>query len=264
MNTEIPTWPAQADLERMHAATVAGIQEHRRSQRRSKIAAVAVTAVLAMGFTAGTVISLPKGDVVAGPATTTAQPSHPGGPYKIDDTLEAFNGLSYDYDPVRLPNQLAELSELVVSGTVAGFREGRSLALAGNYPADGSRSVVLVLTHVTAARGELVDGNDGRIYVELRNPGHPDPSFYDKAFPSGAVVVAYLVPAPAGQPRADIDVTAASRAAGVPAGQTLYLPANPQGLIMQFSGEDVVWPLIGAHKPGSIAETLPEGDLIAE
>ncbi|MBT2596854.1 hypothetical protein [Arthrobacter sp. ISL-72] len=224
-----------------------------------------MTAVLAMGFTVGTVISLPKGDIGARPATTTAQASHPGGPYTIDDTLGAFNGLSYDYDPFRSPNQLAEHSELVISGTVAGFREGRSLALAGNEQVVGSKSVVLVLTDITTARGDLADGNDGHIYVELRNPGHPDPSYYDRAFPSGALVVAYLVPAPTEQPRADIDETYASRrAAGLPDGQRLYMPTNPQSLIMQFNGEDVVWPLIGAHKPGNIANTLPGGGLIAE
>ena len=89
-------------------------------------------------------------------------------------TLEPFRGPVYDYDPSRSPDELARQSRLVVSGTIAAVREGRTTV----YPAsaagiEGPTSIVLVITDVTAVRGQQQEDNDGNAYVELQAPGIP-------------------------------------------------------------------------------------------
>ena len=185
-------------------------------------------------------------------------------PYSANDTVAAFRGLTYDYDPLRSPDELAKLSKIVVSGIVAQVQAGRTTKFPGNDEAKGSTSIVLVLANAKVITGELDAGGDGIVYIELPNPGRPDSAYYNKAFPTGASVAAYLVPAPDGLPTEGIDVAIEDPNAGRPQGQPLYLPANPQGLAIQFGAEDIVWPLIGAQEPGRISETLPGGDLIAE
>ncbi|WP_458112738.1 hypothetical protein M1D88_00810 [Arthrobacter sp. R1-13] len=177
--------------------------------------------------------------------------------YRAEDTLRAFAGLSYDYDPLRSPEALAALSQVIVQGTVEGVRDGRTSNT-------GTVSVVLIVNTGSVVKGELPPGNDGNVYLELRGSGSPDPSYYTKALPNGAAVVAYLVPAWDGTPKEGTDVRIENPQAGRPDGQALYLPAGPQGLVLQVGEQDVVWPLIGARAPGKIADTLPGGDLIRE
>lgn len=202
--------------------------------------------------------------LLAGCAAASAPASEPEASYREDDTLGSFYGLSYDYDPVRSPDELAKLSDLVISGSVTGVREGRTTTFPKNDTIKGSTSIVLAVKSTQAVRGELPSGNDGNIYIELSNPGQKDPAAYDKAFPVGSSVVAYLVPAGDGQPREGVDVAIENPEAGRPDGQSLYLPANPQGLSLQVDDRDVVWPLIGAQKSGKIADAFPGGDLIGE
>lgn len=176
--------------------------------------------------------------------------------YRAEDTLAAFSGVTIDYDPFGSPEALAAVSQVIVQGTVNGVREGRT--------GTGFNSIVLIVEVQKVANGELPQGNDGNIYLELSAGGHPDPSYYTKAFPQGAAVVAYMRPAPDGLPREGIDVKIENPEAGRPAGQSLYLPTGPQGLALQVGDEDVVWPLIGARAPGDISDTLPGGGLIAQ
>ncbi|CAI3797281.1 hypothetical protein [Pseudarthrobacter sp. MM222] len=180
-------------------------------------------------------------------------------------TLEPFRGPVYDYNPSRSPDELAQHSRLIVSGTISAVRAGRTTV----YPASsaensGPTSIVLVITDVTAVRGQLQERNDGNVYLELRGTQHPDPASYSRALPAGAGVVAYLVPASDGEPDARTDVSIANPAAGRPAGQALYLPAGPQGLAIEAAEGNVVWPLIGAQAPGCIADALPGGHLIGQ
>ena len=205
--------------------------------------------------------------LMVGCAATASVPAtgpQTGGSYSAEDTVAVFRGLSYDYDPARSPDELAKLSKIVVSGTVAKVQAGRTEKFPGNDEAKGATSIVLVLADAKATAGELDAGGDGTVYIELPDPGHPDSDYYSKAFPAGAFVVAYLLPAPGELPLEGSDVAIEDPDAGRPQGQPLYLPANPQGLAIQFGAEDIVWPLIGAQEPGRISETLPGGDLIAE
>jgi len=174
--------------------------------------------------------------------------------YQVVDTLEAFGGRTVDYDPYDSPQDLAAVSQVVVEGTVVGVREGRTIT--------GVDSVVLVLLPGDVVKGELALGNDGNVYLELYAAGSSDPLHYAKAVPSGAKVVAYMVPAGDGAPEGGTDVVVDDPKAGRPEGQALFLPYGPQGLVMQVEGHDVVWPLLGAHAPGNIADTLPGGSLI--
>lgn len=128
----------------------------------------------------------------------------------------------------------------------------------------GSTTIVLAVSNATAVRGEMLPDSDGTIYIELANPGKKDPISYREAFPVGGSVVAYMVAASDGEWSKGTDVALEDSEAGRAEGQALYLPANPQSLILQVGEKDVVWPLIGTHKAGSITDTLPGGNLIAE
>jgi hypothetical protein len=196
--------------------------------------------------------------------------------YRAEDTLAAFAGPSSDYDPLRSPEALAALSQVVVQGTVERVREGRT--------GTGIDTIVLIVDADSVVKGELPPDSDGNVYLELPGANRPDPelfganraapelpgtnnpdlAYYTKGLPKGARVVAYMVPAWDGTPREGTDATIENPNAGRPDGQALYLPAGPQGLALQVGEQDVVWPLIGARAPGKIADTLPGGGLIAE
>lgn len=224
-----------------------------RKPARLWLAAGALAGAALLGGTAVGVFVLP------GSQQAAPQPAGPVSSelaaYRVEDTLAAFGGITFDYDPFHSTEDLAAVSQVAIQGTVEGLREGRT--------GIGTRSVVLILHADTIAKGELPPGNDGNVYLELPGSGSPDPSYYAKALPKGALVVAYLVPASDGRPREGTDVRINHPEAGRPDGQALYLPAAPQGLALQVGEQDVVWPLIGARAPGKIADTLPGGNLIA-
>lgn len=185
--------------------------------------------------------------------------------YSEEDTLSAFggNGPIGDYDPFQSPAELAKVSELVISGTVAGIREGRTLYYPENDQVEGNTSIVLIMDVSEAVRGKLQAGTDGRAYIEFFHPAQNDLSAYRRALPEGSSVVAYLAPAGDGEPNERVDVAIENPEAGRPTGQPLYVPVSPQGLILQFGEHDVVWPLLRAQKTGPISRALPGGDLIA-
>ena len=208
---------------------------------------------LASASWAGSLLAPPEFSIPPRSAPSSLQPSAPSS-YRAEDTLGAFSGLSHDYNPLSSPDALAALSQVVVQGTVEGVREGRT--------GKGIDSIVLIVHIKDVVKGELPPGNDGNVYLELPGSGSPDPRYYSKALPEGAAVVAYTVTAPDGAPHAGTDVKIENPKAGRPDGQALFLPAGPQGLILQVGEEAVVWPLIGAQAPGDIADTLPGGGLI--
>lgn len=109
--------------------------------------------------------------------------------------LGPFRGPTYDYDPLGSPDELARQSTLVVSGTIAAVREGRTAVYPANSAAIvGPTSLVLVITDVTAARGQQRGGNDGNVYVELQATDGPDPAPYGRALPAGAGVIGAQAP----------------------------------------------------------------------
>lgn len=176
--------------------------------------------------------------------------------FRLEDTLAAFGSISYDYNPFNSPAVIGAASQVIVQGTVEGVRAGRA--------GTGIHSIVLVLHAESVVKGGLPLGNDGNVYLELTGGNSSDPLYFAKAFPKGAEAVAFMVPAWDGPPREVTDVEIENPKAGRPDGQALYLPAGPQGLILQVGDHDVVWPLVGEHAPGKIADTLPGGQLIQE
>ncbi|HEY9357284.1 MAG TPA: hypothetical protein VIQ52_13375 [Arthrobacter sp.] len=173
--------------------------------------------------------------------------------YKVEDTLAAFGGIAFDYEPFHSTEELAAASQVIIHGTVEGVREGRT--------GTGLHSVVLILHADSVVKGELPRGNDGNVYLELPGSGSSDPAYYTKALPKGASAVAYLVPAWDGTPREGTDTTVDNPKAGRPDGQALFT-TPPQGVALQVGEQDVVWPLIGERAPGKIADALPGGELI--
>jgi hypothetical protein len=72
----------------------------------------------------------------------------------------------------------------------------------------------------------------GKVYLELPAPGGPEADAFDVPAPKGAGAVLYLAPAPT---RANMPIV--DEAAGRPAGQPLFQPANPQGFVIEDAGD---------------------------
>jgi hypothetical protein len=184
-------------------------------------------------------------------------------PYSSEATANEFSGVDYDYDPVESPAALAGLSTLVVTGTIDRIQAGRVEAIPAGVNTPAASTIVLVLRDVKVELGQLDEGSDGFVYVELPNAGTQKPEAYEDGLPAGSSVVAYLLPAPDGAPIEGLDSAIADPKAGRPEGQALYQTANPQALIIQHDDDPVVWPLIGEKRDGQIADTLPDGELTA-
>jgi hypothetical protein len=223
----------------------------RRKPVRLWLAVGAVAGAALLGGAAAGILVLP-GSQQASPQQASPVSSALAS-YKVEDTLAAFGGMSYDYNPFPSPEAIAAASQVIVQGTVEGIREGRT--------GTGINSLVLIVNINGVVQGELPRGNDGNVYLELHRAGS-EPLYYEKALPKGAAVVAYLVQAGDGLPKEGIDVRIDNPKAGRPDGQALFLPTGPQGLILQVGDHDVVWPLLGERAPGKIADTLPGGGLI--
>ncbi|WP_133163926.1 hypothetical protein [Cryobacterium zongtaii] len=224
-------------------------------RRRQTLLWSAAGVVVGAGLLGGVAVAMGGVPILPGGQPIAHESAAPSS-YQVADTLEALGGRTVDYDPLDSPQELAAVSQVVVEATVVGVQKGRSIT--------GLDSTVLVLLPDDVVKGELAAGNDGHVYLELYWAGSSDPSYYAKALPFGAKVVAYMVPAADGAPEEGIDTVVGDPKAGRPEGQALFLPNGPQGLVMQVEGHDVVWPLLGAHAPGNIADTLPGGSLIAK
>ena len=220
-----------------------------RNVRRLTIAAIAGSAALAATLSACTSPSVP-----ARPQVNS---------YSVQQSVEAFAGIDYDYDPAPSPAALAEQSRLVVTGTIDRVQEGRVQTIPTNDQAPEISTIVLVLGHAKPVLGSLEQDSDGFVYLELPNPGGREAKEYQDGLRAGAEVVAYLVPASDGAPAENIDSAIADSKAGRPPGQALYLPAGPQALILKYQDEALVWPLIGQQLDGRLEDTLPGGKLIA-
>ena len=183
--------------------------------------------------------------------------------YSVQDSVEQFTGIDFDYNPVPSPAALAERSDLVVTGTIERVQEGRDEIIPANEKAPPYQTIVLVLRDVQAIQGSFEQDNDGYVYIELPNPGQREPSAYEDGLFPGSNVVAYLMPAFDGVLVEGSDVAMADPEAGRPLGQALYQPTGPQALILQHGTDAVVWPLIGEKRDGSLEDALPGGELIA-
>jgi hypothetical protein len=208
--------------------------------------------------TAAALSSCANGEAALPPSTEAI-----GAPYSVQDSVELFAGIDLDYDPLPSPTALAGRSDVVVTGTIERVQEGRDEISPANENVVPYRTIVLVLRDANAVVGSLEPATDGFVYIELPNPGQREPSAYQDGLFAGSSVVAYLVPAFDGELAEGSDVGIANAGAGRPAGQALYQPSGPQGLILQHDADPVVWPLIGEVRDGILEEALPSGELIA-
>ncbi len=184
--------------------------------------------------------------------------------YSTQQSVEQFVGTDFDYDPLRSPAELAKQSRLVVVGTIERVQEGRVETIPQNKSIPGVSTIVLVLRSVTAVAGEVDEGTDGFVYVELPNPGGRGTDAYRNGLRAGSSVVAYLVPASDGAPAEGVDVGIADPKAGRPDGQALYAPSGPQAIVLKYENNPLVWVLIGEEREGQLEDTLPDGNLIAQ
>lgn len=217
---------------------------------RGMIVIAAAIAIGGSGCTSG-----PHAAETSAPATT-----HPA----VADVLEAFDGVGYDYDydPSATPEDLSEGRDVVVVGTVEAVSEGRTSVIVGtDEPVDAT--IVVTLSNAEHLIGAAPSDGDGHVYIELPDPGLQDTTAYEKALPKGAPVLVYGDDAWDGAP-GDGDIELRDPAGGRPDGQHLYMPAGPQGFLVQAAAEQVVWPLLAETAPGTLAEAEPEGRLIAE
>ena len=221
-----------------------------RATHRNRLAAGIGSIVLIAALTACT-------SAASVPTTTEAEE-----PYSVRQSAEQFAGYEGDYDSISSP-ELAKLSILVATGTVERVQEGRIQIIPESPQEAGISTIVLVLRDVKAVQGNLEEGGDGFIYIELPNPGQREPEAYAEGLRTGARVVSYLYPASDGAPQKDVDTGIADPRAGRPDGQPLYIPSSPQALILQYQGEAVVWPFTGEIRDGRLEDTVPGGSLWA-
>ncbi|GAA4624389.1 hypothetical protein [Cellulomonas oligotrophica] len=154
----------------------------------------------------------------ASTSTTAADP---------DVFVGMFAGSTADYDPVDSREVLAEMSDLVVEGTVTAVTDGRLWGRGEDDPA-ANRSVVLNVTVTDVHVGTLPDGADGVVYVELPSPGGVGAQVYEEHLPADLAGVFYLVPA--GEPGEITPIQDST--AGRPEGQPLFQTTNPQGIVL--------------------------------
>ena len=224
-----------------------------RTPTRSTLATLVLSLVMAT-----TLSACASGEPVVGDSSEEAD-----APYSVQDSVEQFAGIHFDYDPLPSAAALAEQSALVVTGTIERVQEGRVEIIPGNEKAPETTTIVLVVRDARATLGALEQGSDGFVYIELPNPGQQEPSAYKDGLYAGSSVVAYLVPAFDGEHVEGTDMGIADPKAGRPDGQALYQPAGPQALILQHGSDAVVWPLIGEKRDGKLEDALPGGQLIA-
>ncbi|HEV7949550.1 MAG TPA: hypothetical protein VGP24_07275 [Glaciihabitans sp.] len=153
--------------------------------------------------------------------------------------------LTFDYETYATAEELAELSDVVIRGTVDRVQEGRASA-------SGVVSWIVVVTDPEVISGALADDND-TVYVEIEGFGTQE-----LVFAPGTEIVAYLNLAPASGGDMVNLTDMVDPAAGRPEGYELYTWVSRwQGVVLQRPGcSDVFWPYTGVVAPGELADAL--------
>ncbi len=164
-----------------------------------------------------------------------------------------------DYIGASTNEELAQRSDLVISGEIVGVNEGPTWVSGVGDGQVFSTSMVLVVSNAHVASGALEPNNDGFVYIVT--PGtNESVSNVRIAFPPGMKVVAYLVSPPTNE--VEEQMQPVDPGAGRPAGQAAYM-VGPQSLVMQHPGSShVLWPILGEMRIGHIQDALPGGPLL--
>lgn len=165
-----------------------------------------------------------------------------------------------DYDALPTTESMAELSTVVVTGTLEEIQPGPTFGIEEDDFSD-IRSVALKLGNVEVLHGELVTPNDGYFYVGLIDPlgeilANPD------VIPRGSKIVSYSFPS-----KGEESPLLFNASDGRPEGEVLYGTAHPQGFAIEVDVPDgssgsstvVVWPFTGAVEAGELSQAFPGG-----
>ena len=162
------------------------------------------------------------------------------------------------WDPAASTVDLAQQSELVVTGRVRALGEGRVQASDAN--SQGSpRSQIVAISPARIVDGSLPERSDGTVYVEIPPPHPIDGMGFGDAIPVGSTVVLYLSAAANGSGLTRIS----NWNAGRPTGQPLYQPVSPQGFAIRLERNGRFAWVFDPHPAveASLAQLLPGGSV---
>jgi hypothetical protein len=190
--------------------------------------------------------------LLSGCGDSTADTTKQAPAESVDAFVDLFAGYGADYNPAATPAALAAKSTLVVRGRINRVDQGRILGRSATDPG-AAGTVVLVVTVDRVLHGGRPAGSDGMVYVELPAPMGRTAAEYDRVVPRGAATVLYLGPAMTLAHTPIVDP-----AAGRPAGQALYQPINPQGVLIE-AADRVVQVLEHAEFAGTTLQRFVPG-----
>lgn len=160
-------------------------------------------------------------------AAALAIPSACAAPEQSDSvTQPAGLGAESDYDRVGTVKEAAAIADLVAEGVLVSVNEGRSFIVEPDDPALDDHNVVVGVRLGEVYQGSLGDKSDGIAYIELPEHVRATLETYQAALPKGTEVAVYLGLLPQEDPLYRDDT------AGRPAGQQIWVPISPQGLVL--------------------------------
>ena len=156
-----------------------------------------------------------------------------------EETYDSYFGsFSYDYDPARTKEDLAEQSEITVKATLVDVEEGRIFAVADEKPELEPNKPVPAEYNVKL--NFVFESNDGtRYYVQLPRPHDSSVAQVRSVMPIGAENIIYL------QPVDDPIVDGEGRWFNVREDGNEWYFTTPQGWILDHPERGVVSPLEG-------------------
>lgn len=156
-----------------------------------------------------------------------------------EETYDSYFGsFSYDYDPARTIEDLAEQSEITVKATLVDVEEGRIFAVAGEKPELESNEPVPAEYNVKL--NFVFESEDGtRYYVQLPRLHDSSVAQIRSVMPIGAENIIYL------QPNNDPIVDGEGRWFNVREDGNEWYFTTPQGWILDHPERGIVSPLEG-------------------
>ncbi len=208
------------------------------SHRRSIAWTLAVCAALATGCS-----SLSTGTPVNESASTAgANPQA---------ALRAWAMYSADEAPISSPREYAEYSQLIATGTVQEFVDGRIFFAESLEDPEGIPNLVMRVHVDDYIKGEPAP--DDLIYVEL--PRVVSVEEVNEAIPAHTKVAIYLESAPIESERFIVG----NDNAGFPQGEKLWRPVGTEALILETETGGLVFPLgHTVKKDGVLQSQLPD------
>lgn len=164
-----------------------------------------------------------------------------------------FGGIAYDFEPMT-PNEISDLSDLIVIGKIVDIQPGRTYKVAGDE-GWSSQSLLLRLHTDQVIKADSPPEVGSDVYVELPSSGGVSAAVYDAAAPKEATVLLYLRRAGDPNPVDDAQVAEVSKA-WEEAGEVME-PTNPQSFVI--GSEDRVFSVMthGVSNSDSLEDYLP-------